>query len=415
MTGVGREPLDAVIEAYATLVVRVGVNVQLGQRLVIRGAVEHAPVARAITAAAYRAGASHVSVDYTDPVLTRAAVDHGPAESLGRVLPHQVEGVRAWREDRPALITLTGNPHPTLMEGADPARLAATMPIDLIREVMPIITTNLIAWTVVGAPNPAWAQTVFGTPDVDRLWRAVATTMRLDQDDPVEAWRQHVDKLHGRRDRLNARRFDRIRFRGPGTDLTVGLRPASSWLAGSVTNADGVDFVPNLPTEEVFTSPDWRRADGTLATTAPFFLVAVNTLVDGLHLELADGTIRAASAERGEAAVHTQLDTIPRARHLGEIAIVDGDSAVRRTGLTYSDMLFDENAGSHVAWGAGFATTMERGDQLSAEERIDAGLNQANTHVDVVVGSPQVEIDGIYPDGRAVPITRGDVFVLDVD
>ncbi len=408
-----REPLDTVIEAYAKLVVRVGVNVQFGQRVVIRGAVEHAPVARALATEAYRVGASHVSIEYTDLVVRRAAVDHAPAESLGRVLPHEVEGIRAWRADRPALISLTGNPHPTLMEGADPARLAASMPMDLMREFLPIVSTNLIAWTVVAAPNPAWAQTVLGEPDVERLWQAVAVAMRLDQDDPVDAWKQHIAKLAGRRDRLNARGFDRIRFRGPGTDLTVGLLPSAQWMSGAATNADGTEFVANMPTEEVFTSPDWRRADGTLSTTAPFFLMAVNTLVDGLHLELADGTIREASAERGEAAVHTQLEPIPRARPLGEIAIVDADSAVRRTGLTYSDMLFDENAGSHVAWGQGFATAVQNGTELSPEQRIDSGLNQSNTHVDVVVGSPQVEIDGIDASGHAVPITRGDTFVLD--
>lgn len=408
-----REPLDAVIEAYAKLVVRVGVNVQFGQRVVIRAAVEHAPVARVIAAEAYRAGASHVSIDYTDAVLTRAAVDHAPDESLGRVLAHEVEGIRAWREDRPALISLTGNPQPTVMDGADPARLAASMPLDLMREFLPIISTNLIAWTVVGAPNPAWAQTVFGEPDVERLWQAVAVATRLDQDDPVDAWRVHIAKLAGRRDRLNARHFDRIRFHGPGTDLTVGLLPTSTWVSGAMTNADGTEFVANMPTEEVFTSPDWRRADGTLSTTAPFFLMAVNTLVDGLRLELSDGQIRGACADRGEVAVQTQLETIPRARHLGEIAIVDADSAVRRTGLTYSDMLFDENAGSHVAWGQGFATTLADGLRLTPEQRIEQGLNQANTHVDVVIGSPQVEIDGIDASGQAVPITRGDEFVLE--
>jgi aminopeptidase len=380
---------------------------------VIRGAVEHAQVARAIATEAYRVGASHVSIEYADPVLQRARVDHAPSESLGRVLPHEVEGVRAWREDRPAIISLTGNPNPTLMDGADPARLAQSMPIDLIREVMPIVSANLVSWTVVGAPNAAWAQTVLGEPDVERLWQAIAVTMRLDQEDPVVAWRDHLAKLKLRRDLLNARGFDRVRYRGPGTDLTVGLVPGSSWAGGATTNAAGVEFVPNMPTEEVFISPDWRRADGTAATTAPFFLMAVNTFVDGLRLELANGEIRSASAARGEEAVHAQLDGIPRARHLGEVAIVDADSAVRRTGLTYGDMLFDENAGSHIAWGTGFATTVENGTEMSPQQLIESGVNQANTHVDVVVGSPEVEIDGIYPDGSAVAITRGDTFVLD--
>lgn len=409
------EPLDRLLEAYARLVVRIGVNIQFGQRVVIRGAVEHAAVARAIANEAYRAGASHVSIEYSDALLRRAQVDHAPQDQLGRVLPHEVEGIRAWREDRPAVISLTGNPHPRAMEGADPARLADSMPMELIKEYLPIVGTNLVAWTIVGAPNPGWAETVFGEPDVDRLWQAVAMAMRLDQDDPVDAWQQHIAKLARRRDILNARGFDAVRYRGPGTDLTVGLVPGSRWLGGAVQNEAGTDFVPNMPTEEVFTSPDWRRADGTVATTAPFFLMQVNTLVEGLRLEFGDGAIRAAAASRGEEAVHNQLDKIPRARHLGEVAIVDADSAVRRTGLTYSDMLFDENAGSHIAWGSGFASTMQRGTELTPEQRIDSGVNQSATHVDVVVGSPQVEIDGIDKDGRAVPITRGDTFVLESD
>lgn len=409
------EPLDDLLSAYARLVVRVGVNVQFGQRVVIRGAVEHAAVARAIATEAYRAGASHVTIDYTDALLRRAEVDHAPEDHLGRVLPHEVEGIRAWREDRPAVISLTGNPNPRAMEGADPARLAASMPLDLMREYLPIIGSNLVAWTVVGAPNAAWAETVLGKPDVEALWRAVATAMRLDEDDPVDAWRQHLAKLATRRDLLNARTFDAVRYRGPGTDLTIGLRPGTHWLGGAATNEAGTEFVPNMPTEEVFTSPDWRRADGTVATTAPFFLMQMNTLVEGLRLEFGDGSIRTAAAARGEQAVHAQLDTVARARHLGEVAIVDADSAVRRTGLTYSDMLFDENAGSHIAWGAGFPTTMDRGAELSPDERVSSGLNQSATHVDIVVGSPDVEIDGIDTDGRRVPITRGDTFVLDSD
>ena len=167
-------------------------NVQFGQRVVVRCAIEHAAVARAVATQAYRAGASHVSINYLDPVLQRAAVDHAPENSLGLSLPHHLEGVRAWREDRPAIIALSGNPHPRLMEGADPKRLAASVPLDLVREIMSMIGADHVAWTVAGAPNPAWAESIFGIPDVDRLWRAIAVATRLDERDPVDAWRAHL-------------------------------------------------------------------------------------------------------------------------------------------------------------------------------------------------------------------------------
>ena len=406
------EPYDHFLEAYARLVVRVGVNVQPGQRVVITGQVEHAPVARAIAAEAYRAGASHVTIDYADLVLKRSAAELAPEEALGTVLPYEVERVTAWREDRPAVIALSGNPHPTLMDGLDPERLAKMQPVEVMREVMPIIAANTVAWTVVAAPNPGWAQSVLGSPDLERLWQAVAVATRLDQDDPVQAWRAHLAKLHARRDLLNARKFDRVRYRGPGTDLTIGLPETARWLGGAATSADGVEFVPNLPTEEVFISPDWRRADGFARTTAPFILPGLNVLVEGLELELVDGTVKGARAERGEDAVRTQLDSVPNARHLGEIAIVDGDSAVRRTNLVYGDMLYDENVGSHIAWGNGFPVAFERGREQTPEQLRQAGMNSSPTHVDVVVGSPDVEIDGIHADGTVVPVTRGDTFVL---
>ncbi|WP_460844880.1 aminopeptidase [Nocardioides ultimimeridianus] len=405
------EPYEKLLEAYARLVIRVGVNVQVGQRVVIMGVPEQAPVARALAEEAYRVGASHVSIEYQDPYLQRDQVRFAPDDQLGRVLPHQVEGIRAWHEDRPASIRLTGNPHPGLMDGLDPARLARSAPTALITEMSGIVTKNEVAWTVVGAPTPGWAASV-GVSDVAALWDAVAVAMRLDEDDPVAAWREHIAGLHRRRDLLNARGFDKVRYRGPGTDLTAGVSPASLWTAGAMTNADGVEFVANMPTEEVFFSPDWRRAEGRIRTTAPFFLISMGAMVEGLELELRDGTITGASAERGEEEVQQQFELIPRSRHLGEIAIVDGSSRVRSTGLVYKDMLFDENVGSHIAWGTGFSFAWENGTEMTPEQRVADGLNQSATHVDVVIGSPEVEIEGIHADGTVVPIVEGDRFVL---
>ncbi|MDC5696967.1 aminopeptidase [Intrasporangium calvum] len=406
------EPFDDELKAYAELVVRLGVNVQLGQRVVIRCHPEQAATARALATEAYRVGASRVSIDYRDQHLQRAQVEHAPEEELGRVLDHELAAARSWGEDKVALISLTGNPNPTIMEGLDPQRLARSTPIEFIKTIMPVMTTNQIAWTVVAAPSPGWAEAVTGSPDTTRLWEGIKVAMRLDQPDPAKSWQEHNALLHLRRDMLNARGFDRIRYRGPGTDLTMGLAPGNAWAGGSVTNADGVEFLPNLPTEEVFAAPDWRRVEGTIQTTAAFFLTTMNTLVEDLRLEVADGTITSATAARGEEAVRAQFDLIPRSRHFGEVAIVDKESAVRRSGLVYQDMLYDENIGSHVAWGAGYPFNVPGSDRLGPDERIQQGLNQANTHVDIVIGSPQVEIDGIDKDGAVTPITRGDTFVL---
>jgi aminopeptidase len=406
------EPYDRLLESYARLVVRVGVNVQLGQRVEIHGEVEHAPVARALARAAYDAGAGLVSVAYVDQHVLRAQIDAGRADGLGRVLPHELEGIRAWEKDRPAIIKLAGNANPGLMTGLDPARLVASQRVELMQAQLSLIFSNAVAWTVVAAPSPGWAEMVFGTADLAALWDAVATAMRLDEEDPARSWRDHLAALALRRDLLNDRGFDRVRFRGPGTDLTVGLAPQSRWVTAQMTNADGTDFVANMPTEEVYVSPDWRRADGVAQTTAPFFLMGT-TFVDGLRLELRDGEVAQATALVGEDAVRRQLASIPRARHLGEVAVVDGGSRVRRTGLTFADMLYDENAGSHIAWGNGFPTTFPGAVELTTQQRIDAGLNQSATHVDVVVGGAGVELDGIAADGTATPILRGDTFVLD--
>lgn len=214
------EPHDHLLAAYARLVVRIGVNVQLGQRVVVRGMVEHADVARAVAAEAYRVGASHVAIEYVDQHLQRATVDLAPQESLGLSLKHEVDAINAWQADDVAVIGLTGNPNPTLMEGADPARLAASLPVERARATMQVMGADHIAWTVVAAPNAGWAESLFGTPDVERLWQAVALATRLDEEDPVVSWREHLATLAHRRDLLNDRGFDRMRFHGPGRTLS---------------------------------------------------------------------------------------------------------------------------------------------------------------------------------------------------
>jgi aminopeptidase len=405
------EPFDILLEKYARLVVRLGANVQPGQEVVVNALPEQADVARALADEAYRVGASRVTIHYRDPHLQRAAVLHAPDDVLGVSATYELDRVRGWGQTRPALISLTGNPFPTLMDGLDPERLAKSQPMDLTAEIMPLVANDVLAWTMVGAPTPGWADSI-GVADVAQLWDALAVAMRLDQADPQQAWRDHIAKLQRRAAILNGHAFDRVRYRGPGTDITIGLAAGTRWLGPTTVNADGVEFVANMPTEEVFMSPDWRRAEGRVRTAVPFFLSSMGTMVEGLELELRDGTITGATASRGEAEVRQQFEVIPRSRHLGEVAIVDQDSAVARTGLVFKDMLFDENVGSHIAWGMGFPSSLPGALEQSPEERVASGLNQANTHVDIVIGSPEVQIDGVHADGSVVAITRGDEFVL---
>jgi len=405
------EPFDRLLERYAQLTLRVGVNIQPGQEVVITALPEQAEAARALAEEAYKVGAKRVEIFYGDPHLQRSQVEHAPEEMLGKVPDHRLKQVTDWGETKPALVNLTGNPFPTLMEGLDPERLARSQPVELIEKVMPIVTGGTVAWTVVGAPTKGWADSM-GISDVLVLWDAVATAMRLDEADPVAAWQAQIAKLKRRAEILNGHAFDRVRYQGPGTDITLGLAQESLWVGGSLETEDGVEFVPNMPTEEVFFAPDWRRAEGTVRTTASFFLTSMGAMVEGLELDVHDGEINGVRADHGELAVQKQFELIPRSRHFGEVAIVDQDSAVARTGLVFKDMLFDENVGSHIAWGMGYPTSFRGALEQSAEERIASGLNQAATHVDIVIGSPEVQIDGIHADGSVVPVTRGNEFVL---
>jgi aminopeptidase len=405
------EPFDPLLDRYARLVLRVGVNVQPGQEVVINALPEQADAARALAEEAYRVGASRVEIVYGDPHLQKSQVEHAPEEMLGTVPDHRLRQVEGWAQTKPALISLSGNPFPSLMDGLDPERLARSQPVELISKVMPIITGGSVAWTVVGAPTKGWADSI-GISDVVALWDAVAVAMRLDEADPVAAWQVQIAKLKRRAEILNGHAFDRVRYQGPGTDITLGLAPESLWVGGSLETDAGVEFVPNMPTEEVFFAPDWRRAEGSVRTTASFFLQSMGAMVEGLRLEVHDGEISGVRADRGEVEVQKQFELIPRSRHFGEVAIVDQDSAVARTGLVFKDMLFDENVGSHIAWGMGYPTSFRGALDQSAEDRIASGLNQAATHVDIVIGSPEVQIDGIHADGSVVPVTRGNEFVL---
>jgi aminopeptidase len=264
-------------------------------------------------------------------------------------------------------------------------------------------------WSIVAYPTEGWAQTVFGEPDVERLWRAVATCVRLDEPDPVAAWREHIATLERRAATLDEHRFDALRYRGPGTDLTVGLHPDAMWQTG-LDRTNGIEHVVNMPTEEVFTAPDARRVDGTVRSTYP--LQIQGTIVRGLEVRFEAGRAVDVTAAEGEELMRTHAAIDDGAARLGEVALVDADSRVGKTGLTFYDTLFDENAASHIALGMAIVKAVDGAEELPAEELHERGVNVSSIHTDFMIGSPELAVSGVTNDGRELPILRGGDWVL---
>jgi aminopeptidase len=395
------------LRALAELAVKVGANVDEGQYVLVTGLLEHAPLVREIANVCYENGARYVDAAYLDQHVRRAMIEKGPDDVLEWSPPWGVKRIEDLGEGRGATIAITGDPEPELLSDLDQERVGRARPVKIAEANLRNVMAGKINWTIVSYPNAGWAETVFGEPDVDRLWEAVAHTVRLDEPDPVAAWQEHVDRLERRVDALGSLGVDELRFRGPGTDFTVGLLPQSIWRGPRSTTSWGVDHVANMPTEEVFTTPDARRTEGVVRSTRP--LVLYGKIVRGLEVRFEGGRIVDVRADSGVELVEAQLAKDDGARRLGEVALVDGTSRVGETGLVFFDTLFDENATCHVAYGRAFADGVEGG---SGKTLAELGVNDSSIHTDFMIGGPEVDVDGVTRDGDVVPLLRDNVWQL---
>jgi len=398
------------LQRYARLAVRVGANVGEGQDALILTFVDHAPLVREIVAECYRAGARYVEVNYADKWVQRAQIELAPEEALGWSPPWAIERIRGIGERNGVVIQITGDPAPTLFEDLDQQRVAKALPREVTAVYIETVMKQLFNWTIVSCPTEAWAEQVFGEPDVDRLWQAISQTVRLDEADPVAAWEAHIAKLTARAEQLNRRRFDSLRYRGPGTELEIGLLPHARWETARMTTAFGRSHVPNMPTEEVFTTPDPRRAEGTVRSTYP--LAAQGAIVRDLEMRFEGGRIVDVQASSAVEVIQRQLDLDEGARRLGEVALVDGESRVGKTGVTFVNTLFDENAACHIAYGSGIPNVVEGALERDAEGQAELGVNQSVIHTDFMIGSPELDVTGVTQDGDEVPILRSHEWVL---
>ena len=391
---------DERLERYAELAVKVGANVQEGQEVFVHGLVEHVDLVRALTGQCYRAGASYVNALYDDQHVRHAMIDLGSDEALTYTPPWLKTLVQGTAGN--AQLGTLGNPEPELLADLDGERVGRAVPLEAVEIQRRQHQERAVNWCGVGAPNEGWANQVFGEPDVERLWELVAFCFRLDEPDPVAAWREHLDRLDARAAALSGLRPDALRYRGPGTDLTVGLLPSARWASARFSTATGIEYVANMPTEEIFTTPDPRRAEGTLRSTLPLSLAG--QLIRGLEFVFEDGRIVRVEAETGADVIRGQLASIENADRLGELALVTKESRVGQTGTLFYNTLFDENATCHIAYGFGIPTVFD--------DASDDAMNVANTHVDFMIGGPELEVDAVLADGTAVPLIRNEEWQL---
>jgi aminopeptidase len=391
--------VDERFQVLADLAVH-GANVQRGQIVAVAATVGQEELARAVAAAAYRRGALFVDVAYFDPFVKRARIANADPETLGFVPPWYGARLQSLAELDGARVSLSGVVAPNALEGLDPA-LSGRDALPWLKETSQVISDHSTNWTAVPCPHPAWAAIVYpelpSAEAYERLWTELWHVLRLDEPDPGAAWDERVARLKRSASALDARRFDAIELKGPATDLTLGLLPTSSWIAGDFTTRFGVRHLPNLPTEEVFTTPDPLRADGHVTASKPLVL-RDGTTIRGLRVRFEGGRAVEIDADENGGALRSRAQVDEGASRLGELALVDRQGRVGPLGTVFYDTLLDENAASHIALGFGFVFGVEEEDRQR--------VNRSAAHIDFMIGSPELEVTGVTAGGERVPVLR---------
>lgn len=411
------------LRKYAEAIVKVGLNLRAGQRLIITNATSRGvpPAGRAlvheVTKAAYAAGARYVEVIWGDEEMNRIRVQHAPAESLGEYPKFHVNAILDMFKNGDALLSIYAN-NPDVYAGLDPERLSAMQKSHLqnYKEISMLVSRNAINWCVVASASPAWAAKIF--PDLnpeeaeEKLWKAIFESTRAVQPDPVAAWQEHIRNLKKRSDYMQSKGYSGLHYKGPGTDFTLGLPRGHKWISAQSLAENGVVFTANMPTEEVFTLPDRHRAEGTVSATFP--LSYGGSLIEDFSVTFENGRIVKVHAKKNESILQKLVDTDEGSTRLGEVALVPASSPIAQRGHLFYNTLFDENASCHIAIGRAYRFTLTGGEELTEQEFVAAGGNVSINHVDFMIGSPQMDIDGIKEDGTREPVMRAGEWAFDV-
>ena len=404
-------PFDRKLDRLAEVAIRVGLNLQAGQELVLTAPVDALPLVRRITEHAYKTGAKLVTTFFTDDATTLARYQLATDDSFDYAPTWYYDAIAAAFRTGAARMAITGA-NPALFAGQDPGKVSrANVAVSkAYKPAMELITRHEINWTILAAATPAWAALVF--PDdppelaLDKLWDAIFASSRITSDDPVAEWKHHNADLKQRVDLLNGKRFHSLRFFSDdgATDLTVGLAEEHLWAGGGGPSGNGVFCNPNLPTEECFTTPHKDRVSGVVSATKP--LSHQGTLMENIRCTFKDGQIIDATATAGEEALRKLISTDEGARRLGEVALVPFHSPIAQSGILFYNTLFDENAASHIALGQSYSTCLIEGEKMSEAELAQRGANESLIHVDWMIGGPKVHVDGLRAEGTAEPLMR---------
>ncbi len=400
---------ETLLDRYAELTVRSGLNVAPGQQVVMTAPLDAVPLVRRITEHAYRAGASLVTTLYSDDATTLARYAHAPDATFDTAPSWLFNGMAEAFKGGAARLAIAGE-DPALLVGQDATKLSRANKARSLayRPALELITGFAINWCVIAAATPAWAKSVFPDLAADqalaRLWQAIFSCTRADLPDPVGAWVSHSAGLARRTTLLNVKRYAALKYRGPGTSLTLGLADDHVWKGGSGMARNGIVCNANIPTEEVFTCPHKDRVDGTVCSTKP--LSYQGTLIDGIKVRFEKGRIVEMTAAKGEDAFRSLISTDEGAARLGEVALVPHSSPISKSGIIFNNTLFDENAASHIAVGQSYGENIRNGGNRSPEEKAELGANTSLVHVDWMIGSGELDVDGVLADGTAEPLMR---------